>query len=91
MKNLLYLFFALLLTSFSSVENTDISISLPLGGNAFSSKHIDGSNTITDKGIENWTDSSEYFTAYFRISKPGTFKITIEDSVEVYGKSELEF
>ena len=91
MKNLFYLFLAFVLVSFSDVDGADISFSLPLGGNAFSSKHIEESNTITDNGIENWTDSSEFFTAYFRISKGGTFQITVENSVEVFGKSELEF
>jgi len=102
MKNLFYIFPAFLIVSFSYADNTNLpyknstespktEISLPLAGNAFSSKHVDGSNTITDKGIENWTDSSEYFTAYFRVSKEGTFQITVEESVEVFGKSELEF
>jgi hypothetical protein len=101
MKNLFYSFFSFILVfsqadsanlSFeNSIKNPETEISLPLAGNAFSSKHIDGSTTITDNGIENWTDSSEYFTAYFRVSKPGTFQITVEESVEVFGKSELEF
>tara|TARA_R110000868_G_scaffold156599_1_gene383541 strand:- start:19650 stop:20972 length:1323 start_codon:yes stop_codon:yes gene_type:complete len=103
MKNLFYLLLTWTLVSFScengsetSIEKTNhknpkIEISLPLAGNAFSSKYSDGSNTITNKGIENWTDSEEFFTAYFRISKGGTFQITVADSMEVYGKSELEF
>ncbi|MEN2402765.1 DUF3472 domain-containing protein [Flavobacterium sp. MC2016-06] len=103
MKNLFYFFLALVLVSFSSVDkedssvkeknlkNPEIAISLPLAGNAFSSKHIDGSNTITENGIENWTDSDEVFTVFFKISQAGTFQITVEESVEVYGKSELEF
>src|SRR6187402_3438206 len=102
MKNLFYLFLASTLVSFScanneengtdqNIENPKTNISLPLAGNAFSSKHLDGNNTITDNGIENWTDSNEYFTAYFRIAKAGTFQIIVEESVEVDGKSELEF
>jgi hypothetical protein len=103
MKNLLYVFLAVLLASFScldssyfssqkrNIKNPKTTISLPLAGNAFSSKHIDGSTTITDNGIENWTDAEEFFTVYFRISKAGTFQITVEESVEVNGKSELEF
>jgi len=103
MKNIFYLFLASALVSFSPVkgatpsieknkiENPKTKISLPLAGNAFSSKHIDGSTTITENGIENWTDSKEVFTAYFRIYKAGTFQITVEESVEVFGKSELEF
>jgi hypothetical protein len=94
MKNLLYLFFAFLLVSFSNKRDSNpdkTTVSIPLAGNAFSSKHVDGSNTITDNGIENWTNAAEFFTVYFRVSKPGTFQITVEESVEVSGKSELEF
>lgn len=102
MKNKLYLFLALALLSFSPIkgysfieknraENPKTTISLPLAGNAYSSTHIDGSKTITDNGIENWTNNNEFFTVYFRVSKPGTFQITVEESVKVFGKSELEF
>lgn len=102
MKNIFYLFFAFLSTLVSCASNNDYSqktsdkeepkvqISLPLAGNVYSSMHLD-SRTITDNGIENWTDSKEYFTAYFRVSNPGTFQVTIEESVVISGKSELEF
>lgn len=103
MKNLFYLSLASLLMSFcypdnneksgqnGPVENPKTSISLPLAGNAYSSKHREESNTITDNGIENWTDSGEFFTVYFKIDKAGTFQITVEESVLVNGKSEIEF
>ncbi|MBS7231045.1 DUF3472 domain-containing protein [Flavobacterium psychroterrae] len=99
MKNLFYLILTSLLVSFSSIGksetdpviNPKTKISIPLAGNAYSSKHLEENNTITDNGIENWTNSEEYFTVYFRISKAGTFQLTVEESVEVYGKSELEF
>ncbi|WP_431244740.1 DUF5077 domain-containing protein [Flavobacterium sp. P21] len=92
MKNLFYLFFAFVLVSFSNEKNdAETTISIPLAGNAFSSEHIDGSNTITDNGIENWMNPKEFFTLYFKISKPGTFQISVEESVEVFGKSEVEF
>lgn len=102
MKNLLNLFLAFSLVSFSCanhnetdvennvLENPKTEISLPLAGNAYSSKHLE-SNTITDNGIENWTDAKETFTVYFRVFKPGTFQIAVEESVEVFGKSEVEF
>ncbi|TDP01478.1 DUF3472 domain-containing protein [Flavobacterium sp. 245] len=103
MKNLFYLFLASLLVSFSCAEdntanknqniqeNPKTSISLPLAGNAYSSKHLEENQTITDNGIENWTSAEEFFTVYFKISKAGTFQFTVEESVEVFGKSELEF
>jgi hypothetical protein len=103
MKNLLNLILAFSLVSFSCadhnetntennvLENPKTEISLPLAGNAFSSKHLDENNTITNNGIENWKNADETFTVYFRIFKSGTFQISVEESVEVYGKSELEF
>ena len=102
MKKIVYLLLALVLISFSpikdasfvernTIEEPKTKISLPLAGNAFSSEHIDGSNTITDNGIENWTNPNEFFTLYFKISKPGIFQFTVEESVEVFGKSEVEF
>ena len=103
MKNLFYVSLASLLMSFGypinneksttndPIENPKTSISMPLAGNAYSSKHVEESNTITDNGIENWTDSGEFFTAYFKIDKAGTFQITVEESVLVDGKSEIEF
>jgi hypothetical protein len=94
MKNLFYLFLASLLVSFSYAKelktNAQTKISLPLAGNAYSSKYLENS-TITDNGIENWTDVNEVFMTYFRVSKAGTFQITVEESVVVFGKSELEF
>ena len=68
-----------------------VQISIPLAGNAYSSKHSEGNRTITDNGIENWTNPQEYFTVYFRVSKPGKFEVSIDDSVLITGKSELEF
>ncbi|KAF2329334.1 DUF3472 domain-containing protein [Flavobacterium nitrogenifigens] len=102
MKKITYLLLALVLISFSPIKDASFvkrniieepktKISLPLAGNAFSSEHIDGSNTITDNGIENWTNPNEFFTLYFKISKPGIFQFTVEESVEVFGKSEVEF
>lgn len=101
MKNIFYFILVSLLGFFSCVgnntkeisreKNPKTKISLPLAGNTFSSKHLDGNNTVTNKGIENWTNPDEFFTVYFRVSKAGTFQIIIEEPTEVYGKSELEF
>jgi hypothetical protein len=66
--------------------------SLPLGGNAFSSIPLGEVETITKNGIENWTNTEEYFTAYFRISEPGVFQFSIDnESLAILGKSTLEF
>lgn len=84
-------FSAILVSVVSSAQNSKIELSLPLGGNAFSSLHLEENPTITNNGIENWTNPKEYFTAYFRISKPGTFTISTDESVVVSGKSVVEF
>lgn len=84
-------FSAILVSLVSSAQNSKIELSLPLGGNAFSSLHLEENSTITNNGIENWTNPKEYFTAYFRISKPGTFTIATDELVAVSGKSVLEF
>jgi hypothetical protein len=84
-------FSAILVSLVSTAQNSKIQQLLPLGGNAFSSLHFEENATITNNGIENWTDSKEYFTAYFRISKPGTFTIATDESVAVSGKSVVEF
>ncbi len=84
-------FMLILLSTASTAQNSKTQLSLNLGGNAFSSFHIDGSTTITNNGIENWTNPEEYFTAYFRISEAGNFKIAIEESFLLEGKAVLEF
>ena len=67
-------------------------IYLPLAGNAYSSIPLAKVETITKNGIENWTNSEEYFTAYFRISEPGVFQFSINtESLVVLGQSTLEF
>lgn len=86
------LFFILIISSlFSSAQNEKAEFSLQLAGNAFSSIPIEESKTITKNGIENWTNPKEYFTAYFRISGPGTFEIALDESVINIGKSVVEF
>ncbi len=103
MKNLYGLFFTILsvtiviansnkFSEFKRSEKTsNFQIAIPLAGNAYSSKHTEGVPVITDNGIENWTDAKEYFTVYFRISKPGNFQFAINDFSIDSGKTELEF
>ncbi|WP_236023863.1 DUF5077 domain-containing protein [Flavobacterium flabelliforme] len=103
MKNLYGLFFTILSITIVSANSNKFSefkrsektsnfqIAIPLAGNAYSSKHIEGVPVITDNGIENWTDAKEYFTVYFRISKPGNFQFAINDFSIDSGKTELEF
>ncbi|MCZ4224318.1 DUF3472 domain-containing protein [Pedobacter rhodius] len=67
------------------------SISLPLAGNAYSSRHADNGKTITNKGLVNWNDPKEYFTAYIRISKPSSLIISIDEKPVLEGQATLEF
>ncbi|KIA93859.1 nematoblast specific protein [Pedobacter kyungheensis] len=67
------------------------NITLPLGGNAYSSLHQDSERTLSNRGIVNWTNPKEYFTAYFRVAKPGTVIVSINDKPVVDGQSILEF
>lgn len=88
----IFSFIVLLFVSITSTaQDLVIQKQLPLGGNCFSSFHVDGSNTITNNGIENWTNPKEYFTAYFRISKPGSFRIATDEALVLSGKSVVEF
>jgi len=67
------------------------NITLPLGGNAYSSLHQDSERTLSNRGIVNWSNPEEYFTAYFRVSKPGTVNVSIGDKPVVEGKATVEF
>ncbi len=74
----------------SQAQNST-TISLPLAGNAYSSLHQDSERTLSNKGIVNWSDPKEYFTAYLRVSKPGTLVISLSDKLVIEGQSTLEF
>jgi hypothetical protein len=94
MKYLKIIFSFLVLVLLSTnvlAQDSKNEIHLPLGGNAFSSFNLENSNTVTDNGIENWTDSKEYFTVYFRVSNPGLVRISTDESAAIQGKSVLEF
>jgi hypothetical protein len=85
-------FFTLVLLGFNLFgQNLSTEFSLPLAGNAYSSFHLDGNQTITNEGISNWTNPEEYFTVYFRVSKPGMVRISIDEPLSIDGKSVLEF
>ena len=73
-----------------NAATSNFKITIPLGGNAYSSLHLDSKSTITKKGIENWTNPEEYFTVYFKIDKPGTFQINTLNTT-VAEKAELSF
>jgi hypothetical protein len=73
------------------IENASV-YTIPLAGNAFSSKPFAEKQIITENGIENWTDSGEYVTVYFRVSKPGLIDLSIpSDALKTEGNATLEF
>ncbi|TDE42150.1 DUF3472 domain-containing protein [Flavobacterium rhamnosiphilum] len=90
-KAIFSFFMLVFLSTALTAQDSKVEFSLPLAGNAYSSFHLDGSKTITNNGIENWTNPEEYFTAYFRISKPGSFEIGTDKSTIISGKSVVEF
>ena len=90
-KKNIYFFILVLLGSNLFGQDALTGLSLPLAGNAFSSFHLEGKETISKNGIENWINSKEYFTVYFRVSKPGIVRISIPKPVSIVGESVLEF
>ncbi|WP_443936935.1 DUF3472 domain-containing protein [Pedobacter sp. MW01-1-1] len=78
---------------FGITTNAQNTISLPVGGNFYSSKSIleNAPRIITNNGIRNWTDASESISAYFRIAKPGTINIAFDDKPIVEGESTISF
>ncbi len=46
---------------------------LPIGGNAW----VSGGGTITDLGLEDWSDPNSVCTAYFRVAQKGKLNISL--------------
>jgi len=80
---------SIVLICFTSFVFAQADRKIPIGGNAFvvNSKGA----KITEKGIENWTDANEVIKLYFRVSKPGTVSLSIDETAVVDGKSAMEF
>lgn len=58
------------------------SISIPLGGNAWSNHPGDSvGGRITPDGITGWTDPNTSFTVWFRVSHPGNLEINLLASI----------
>lgn len=65
------------------------TLSIPLGGNAYSSNPF--SRSISNRGLSYWRDSAEQITTYIRVSKPGSLIISIDEKPIIYGKAVIEF
>ena len=79
--------FVLLLALYAkaqNVVNTIYTDTIPLGGNAYTSKPAE----ITDEGLTNWADASTITSIYFRTDVPQTFDISMRLQT-LNGKSEI--
>ncbi|TDW96920.1 DUF3472 domain-containing protein [Dinghuibacter silviterrae] len=74
--------YTFLLFAFSALAPD--SLVIPLGGNTWSSL----GNDIPAAGIEHWSDASEQFTTYFRVSTPGTVHLWVDLEVP-QGESQV--
>lgn len=72
---------------FSSKQNLQAQIVVPLGGNAFASQNKNAS--ITKNGIENWTDPQTSFKIYVRFAKKGTLQVSLNQLSKINGEHEL--
>ena len=72
-------------------------ISLPLGGNTWSSSNQNEGGSVTNNGIENWNNANTTFATYLRVSLPGSLKVSVHLKVpggesvlqvSINGKSE---
>ena len=62
------------IVNFATAQN--ISITVPLGGNAWLSKNAVAK--ITDKGLTNWVDGKDMVSIYVRLESPGELNIALK-------------
>jgi len=70
-KSVLSFFFFIL-----SIYSVAAPINIPLGGNAYLAKDIDGAK-ITSEGITNWKSQSTVISSWFRINETGKLNLSI--------------
>ena len=63
----------------NEVHNT-LQVHIPVGGNTWASGDKTGGR-ITNKGIENWSNTKTTFTTYVRVNNKGSLKVWV--NVEV--------
>ncbi len=86
MKIKLLLFAALSIAWLHNYHQSDITITVPIGGNTFVSG---AKGTVNQQGITNWTDNKTSFTSYIRSTQAGTLKLSINLKVPE-GRSRLK-
>jgi hypothetical protein len=67
----------------------DVTITVPLGGNAWRIDKDTLGGKITNDGIADWTNANATFKAYVRFGKTGKFKLYLNSSVPT-GNSAIE-
>src|SRR5690348_14949810 len=76
------------LTAIAHLSASAQTVSIPLGGNAWSNHPGDTTRgQITDDGITGWTDPSTSFTVWFRVSRTGRLNISLLASVPSGGST----
>ena len=53
------------------------SVTVPMGGNTWSTSRDRRTGSVTNNGIEHWTQDSVTFSTYVRLAKPGKFRLSI--------------
>ncbi|MBE7172656.1 MAG: DUF3472 domain-containing protein [Williamsia sp.] len=71
-----------------SAISKDSSVQVPLAGNTYVQNLVGRTRTLTNNGIENWTEQETQFDTYLRISRPGTIKMAMNARTE--GQSKLQ-
>lgn len=51
------------------------TVTVPVGGNTWSSGKDKRSGSVTNSGIQNWTEDTIQFSTYVRVATPGVFRL----------------
>lgn len=71
-----------------STISKDSSIQVPVAGNTYGRNLVGRTRTVTNNGIENWTQQEMQFDTYLRINRPGTIRIALNARAD--GQSRLQ-
>lgn len=74
----LYLLLSIACFSSAKAFSQDSSITVPVGGNTWSTR--DKGGQVTKEGTTEWTDAAASFATYFRTSRPGMAHLWVEAS-----------
>lgn len=89
MRYKILLILALVACSQLMFAQSNTSIIVPLGGNAYTNSKQE--DLITKNGIENWSDKNTSFKVYVRFAKTGSLAISLKEVSKVVGDNALSF